>query len=43
MTVDNFNWFIHKILTCHTQSILHKQTYKMERSEREEMDDGNIP
>ena len=44
MTVDNFNWFIHTMLTYHTQSILHKQAYKIERSEREEeMDDDDIP
>jgi len=46
MTVDNFNWFIHTMLIYHTQSILHKQAYKAEKSQgqgEEEMDDDDIP
>ena len=44
MTVDNFNWFIHTMLIYHTQSILRKQTYRVEKIQgEEEMDDDNIP
>ena len=46
MTIDNFNWFIHTMLIYHTQSILHKQAYKIEKGqgqEEEEEEDDDMP
>ena len=42
----NFNWFIHTMLIYYTQSILHKQAYKIEKGqgqEEEEEDDDDMP
>ena len=41
MTSDNFNWFLHTMLSYHTKSVIQKQELSKDKSREDDSDDSD--